>query len=305
MFNLHDVGLGNNGGSRTLVRCAETIAGLGHEVLMFTNRGNKYTWHDPVGVTFVRGNVQPDCNLAIATGYGSVNSVCKGKATHKVYYIRGFEIWTTCKARLYRSYRRLPCIVNSEWLQRMLSGLNIRAELVYPGLDFNWFTRDNREEDRGNTMGAIFSKKHKTKNHEAAIRLAEKGGFRLLMLNRDFGGGPEELRKWYNRIKVWFSPSQLEGLHNPPMEAALCGCALVSTDSLRSGTGDYAIHGKTALVYPHKELGKALVYVRRLMSGEENASGYANDLVCLLRKKIGDRVTNMKHFLNVASRRCW
>ena len=63
VFNLLDVGLGNNGGSRTIIKCGEALASLGIEVIMYSNVQSGYTWHEPKGVKFVYGDKLPKCNI--------------------------------------------------------------------------------------------------------------------------------------------------------------------------------------------------------------------------------------------------
>ena len=297
IFNLHSVGLGNNGGSRTLIRCAETLSDLGTEVIMFGH--SRYTWHTPKGITISGGSRPPKSDIAIATGYQSVSSVCGSDAGTKLYYIRGFELWQAPEEKLYESFRRLRCLVCSEWLLGRLGKHGIKATLLYPGLDFEWFYDLGRGR-RG--VGALYSNRHTTKRHKDAIAVAEMCGYGLSMLNRDIrNASPEQCREWYNGLKVWFAPTELEGLHNPPMEAALCGCALVCTDHGSSGMSDYAIHGKTALVYPAGDLETAGQYVRTLMEDEARRRELNQNMVDLLRNKIGDRKSNMTKLLEMSN----
>lgn len=297
VFNLHNVGLGNNGGTRTLIRCAETLSYLGEEVIMFSNIKNGYSWHIPKGITFVNRGNPPKSDVAIATGHRSVPSVCESDAEIKLYYLRGYETWIANKQHLFASYKRLRCIVCSEWLYNMLNKHGINVTLLYPGLDFEWFY------DLGYSrkdIGGLYSAKHNTKRHEDVITVAKMCNCNLSMLNRDIkNASPNQTREWYNRLKIWFSPTELEGLHNPPMEAALCGCALVCTDHSKSGMSDYAIHGKTAMVYPAGNLKIAKDYILILINNETERRRLNQNMVNLLREKIGDRRTNMQRLLNI------
>ena len=108
---------------------------------------------------------------------------------------------------------------------------------------------------------------------------------------------PEQQNDWYNNIKVWYSPSELEGLHNPPIEAGLAGCALLCSDHKMSGTQDYAINGETALVYPAGNLKVAAKYLGKLMSDDGLRKQLNLSLVSLLNTKIGTRENNMKKLI--------
>lgn len=296
VFNLHNVGLGNNGGSRTIIRCAETLGRLGEEVILFSNIKSRYSWHIPENVTFVNCNDSPKSDIVIATGHGSVQSVCESIAKIKLYYLRGYEVWITKPQCLISHYKKLKCIVCSEWLYNMLKKHNINATLLYPGLDFEWFY-DLDYKRKG--IGGLYSDRHTTKRHNDVITIANAIGCDLSMLNRDIKhASSDQARKWYNGLKVWFAPTELEGLHNPPMEAALCGCALVCTDHPKSGMSDYAIHSKTAMVYPARNLEIAAKYIRILLKDEDMRKELNVNMVNLLRSKICSRETNMQKFLN-------
>ncbi len=297
VFNFYGLGFGNNGGTRTIIRCAETLVELGNEVIMFSNHSNKYTWHKPIGLKFVRGSVPPKADLAIATGYGSVDSVVSSKARRKIYYIRGYETWVTSEVNLLKSYTRLRCIVNSSWLKIHLKTQGIKSDIVYPGLDWDWFHNEGVESQR--IMGALYHKKHMTKRHKDAEQVAEMVGCKLVMLNKDIRAPKVmKLKEWYSKIRVWFAPTELEGLHNPPMEASMCGCALVATDHPRSGMVDY-VNCDTAITYPARDIEAAAMAVESLLDD----SGRCKKLNCAMRslllRKIGTRTSNMKRLLEM------
>ncbi len=291
IFNLHNVGLGNNGGSRTLLLCAENLALYGDEVVMFSNHKSKYSWHKPKGIHFAYGNTQPKCDVAIATGYKSVSHVRKSNADRKYYYIRGHELWQQKHEKLVKSYKSLKCIVNSEWLQKLLAENGVDSDIIYPGLDFEWFYSEKRNRSG---FGALYHNRHKTKRHGDAVQVAVQTGWPLQMLNKHIkNASPKDTRRFYNKFLAWFAPTELEGLHNPPMEAALCGCALVCTDHPCGGMLDYARHNETALVYPARNLKVAANYLDRIMHDDALRMKLVKNMNMVLRQKIGDRITNM------------
>ncbi len=299
VFNLHKVGLGNNGGSRTLIKSAETLASLGEEVIVASNIPNKYTWEK------IKNNVQFVCNknipkgdVIIASGIGSVRSTVSSNFKKKFYFIRGFETWAAKKEVLFKSYKSLRCIVNSSWLKVMLASKGVKSNLVFNGLDFDDFYDMCGKRDY--PLGCLFHKKHKTKNYDFIKNSASAGGIPLLSLNKDIKGStPKELNKWYNSIKVWVASSQLEGLHNPPMEASLSGCGLVSTDHPRSGTTDYVVPNETALVYAHGDTVGAASQIQRMIDDDELRCRLNKNMKELLKNKIGTREQNMARFLEI------
>ena len=294
VFNLQSVGLGNNGGSRTLIKCAETLLQLGYEVTLWCS-ANNYKWSKiRVSIT----PKMPKCDVIIATGYGSVPTTVAAKVKQKFYYIRGFELWRASEKQLLHSYGSLNCIVNSEWLQKYMRSKGISAHLVYPGVDFDIFGKDT--DNRENILGGLYSKRHATKRHEDVIKVGKYLGYQVLLLNRDIvNPAPSTLRDFYNRIKVWLSPSELEGLHNCPLEAALCGSSLVATDHRNGGVSDYAIGENSALIYPARQLEIAGQCVKRLMEDSNLRARLGDNMQRLLKDKIGSRKHNMKKLVKI------
>lgn len=303
VFNLHKVGLGNNGGSRTIIKSAETLASLGQEVIISSDIRNKYTWEKIDNkIKFICGKKIPNGDVIIATGINSVRSTIDSNIGKKFYYVRGFETWAAKKETLFKSYKSLRCIVNSGWLKKMLQSKGIKSNLVFNGLDFEDFYDLNL--GRVNPLGCLFHKKHKTKNYSFVSNVAKLGEIPLMSLNKNIKSpNPSELNCWYNKIKIWVASSELEGLHNPPMEASLSGCAIVATDHPRSGTSDYVIPNKTALVYKNNNSKEALNCIRKLLSDDDKRRELNYNMVELLKGKIGTRERNMNKFISVLSRR--
>jgi len=295
IFNAHRVGFGNNGGSRTLIRCGETLSSMGNEVVMFG--ANKYSWHKPRGIKFINCSICPKCDVVVATGYRSVHSTMCTDASKKFYYIRGLELWAAKESQLLKSFKSLECVVNSQWLYGFLKEHGIQSRIIYQGVDFNRFYDLGIPRDG---MGSLFHRKHKTKRHVDANIVAGIANCSLKLLNKDIKNANDaQLNNWYNSVKVWFAPTELEGLHNPPMEAALSGCALVCSDHHRNGMADYAIDGKTALVYPARNLQVASKHVRQLLNDDDLRQKLNTNLVNLLKNKIGTRIANMRKLLKV------
>lgn len=303
VFNLHRVGLGNNGGSRTIIKSSEALAALGHEVILASDIKNKYTWETiNKNVKFIHSKVIPRGDVIVATGYDSVRSTLSSKFKKKFYFIRGFETWKAKKAELFRSYKSLRCIVNSSWLKDKLGSQGIKCDIVYNGLDFKDFY--DMGNDRQEPAGCLYHTRHKTKNYEFMRSTFQSNKIPLIALNKDIKNPkPKQLNEWYNGINIWMSASELEGLHNPPMEASLSGCGLVATDHPRSGMSDYAIHNETALVYKHGDETDASNCIKKLLSDDNIRRELNLNMVELLKTKIGTREKNMNKFAEIISRR--
>lgn len=67
----------------------------------------------------------------------------------------------------------------------------------------------------------------------------------------------------YNQSQVVLCTSEVEGFGLSSVEAMACGAALVTTDN--GGSGDYAIHGRTALVAPCGDRGALVDHVVTLL----------------------------------------
>lgn len=294
-FNVNGVGLANNGGTRTLVRCAETLRALGHDAFFFSGP-SAYTWHKH-NVPLRGGDRHPPADVSIATGCGSVASVTR-YAGPRAYYVRGLELWKMSEDRLLDGFRKLSggVFVNSAWLLDYMREHGVEAQLQYSGLDGHLFFDAGDHEFRIG-VGALRNNRHATKRNSDIDDLQARIGLEVQCLNQHIKrADPVRLNKWYNNLKVWFAPTELEGLHNPPMEAAMAGCALVCTDHCRSGMSDYAIHGRTAMVYPARDIKKAAEYVKLLLHDEALRTRLVVNLQQRLNTLIGPRAEQMELF---------
>ena len=98
-----------------------------------------------------------------------------------------------------------------------------------------------------------------------------------------------ELRKFYSSCHIWFAPTSLEGLHNVPMEAALCGCLVICGNHPRNGMlGDYVFANETAMVYSSMEEAQAMLQAPNW--------GLVEPMQSCIRERIGGREQNMKRF---------
>jgi hypothetical protein len=293
VFNLHNVGLGNNGGSRTLIRSAETLQELGVDTCFYSNTPNNYTWHR-FDVPVIRKPIK--CDVIVATGYGSVAETLRYKCDKKFYYIRGFELWQASVNRLLKSYRSLKCIVNSEWLQKILLNNHIKSELIYPGLDFDDMSNDINDS---RTLGGLYHSRHTTKRHTDIIAVAKHLGCKCLLLNRDLqNGSPQQVRDFYHTTGVWMAPTELEGLHNPPMEACLHGNVLVRTDHAKCGMEDYS-NTSNSLIYRARDIVGAAECVKQLLDDVVLRKKLRAAMVTVLQHKIGTRQKNMTRLIDI------
>lgn len=275
IFNLFNTGLGNNGGSSTIVKSANTLVDLGCEVIIADTGKNKHTWTPLKAKHLVVNDIYhiPHADVIIATGFNSVHATVKApkECGKKFHWIRGFELWNTSKEGLI-DILKLPTykMVNSICLRKLLDMYNISSELIRPGYDFDEiYPLDIRDECRKPKIGALYNSgtKRKTKRvdwvFKAIEKLRESYVVDLLMYGSEtrVEHSPNNLisyyineptietkNKLYNLCDIWIAPTELEGLHIPPAEAMLTECPVVGTDAQLNGMEDYLIHGDSGLV---------------------------------------------------------
>lgn len=298
-FNSLYSGLGNNGGTRTVIKCCEALRKLGHDCDIIATVDN-FTWfkHKPP-IKYI----SKDLDAVIAVACTDVHSTLKISTPVKAWYIRGHENWTMSNQKLRELYNSdVLNIVNSRGLQQLLAAYGADSKVVYQGIDFElWENRELRPKDKIR-IGCLYQQK-KTKRWKDFVKLAETlgtknyeyVGFGMSERRDPFltrfwrNASNEDLNNVYSSCHIWFAPTELEGLHNVSTEAALCGCLIVCSDAPMNGMGfDYAFDGNTAMVYRAGDVDHAAELI-------ENPNWDCIERMdnCL-RHSIGTRENNMK-----------
>ena len=126
LFDLRNVGLGNNGGSLTLIKSGNTLQDMGLEVYFIDSGKNKHTWEklECEHIIASKNGHIPDADFIIATGYKSVAKTVStpGRCGHKAHWIRGWETWQYPPKKIVAYVLKAPTIklVNSLGLKRKL-----------------------------------------------------------------------------------------------------------------------------------------------------------------------------------------
>jgi len=269
VFNLVKCGLGNNGGSLTVVRSANALVDLGHEVFIIDSMKNQHTW-TPLKAKHIipkRNGILPRSDVVIATGYETVPSSLMYPASLRVHWLRAWETWKMSEPEIVGRVLQVPLIkiVNSSGLQKKLEKYNVKSFIIRPGNDLDECFPMNIRSHSEIVIGGLYHRKHRTKRDFWVVQTSSylKKKYRnvkLYMLgiyhnphyneiDRYFRE-PEESKKniFYNKVSIWLSPSTNEGLHIVPQETMLTECPVVTTDAPLAGTEDYIQHGKTGLV---------------------------------------------------------
>lgn len=313
-FNGITSGLGNNGGTRTILLCQRVLEELGHRCDFVAGVDN-FTWFDHKPII----NYLPeDLDVLIAVACTDAAYSLNIDYPKRAWYIRGHENWSMSNENLGHLYRdpRILNIVNSKGLQNLLKKeYHADSVVVYQGVDFEmWKDRNLRKNNDKIRIGCLSSKRHVTKRWEDFKKLAKILGhdkYEYVAFGyeerRDsfldfFVQNPshERLLNFYSSCHIWFAPTELEGLHNPAIEAALCGCLVVASDNPLNGMVlDYAFNNETAMIYYARDITHA---ARKIRSSRWNLVPAMKKCI---RTKIGSRKENMKKLVRYLEEEKW
>jgi glycosyltransferase involved in cell wall biosynthesis len=215
----------------------------------------------------------PDADAIFATGWATVRSVLelpqtKGK---KCYMIQGYESYHAQKDLVDATWRApLHKVVIAKWLVDVGKELGCSDVHYIPNaIDQGRYRLDRPIEGRPRQVSMVFSTvpvKGSVDGIEALGIVHEKYPDVKVVL---FGLSPAQswIPKWaeyhrnppqdfiveeiYNKSQIFVGSSWVEGFSLPPAEAAACGCAVVTTDSL--GIREFIEQGVTGLVSPPKD----------------------------------------------------
>ena len=274
-FDLVNCGLGNNGGSLTIVESAVELAKLGNIVTIIDSGRNKLTWTDLGNVDHIIIKDErdiPDADVIVATGYKTVSHVCSlpRRCGIKFHWLRGWETWNYPEELIISKILNTPTIkvVNGICLQEKLEKYNYSSYLIRPGYDiWDYFPLefDGQRMKDVFIIGGLYNegKKRSGKRTDWIFKcyekLKDKDRFVQLFMFGSEGKpsnvncyhsnpDPELKNKIYNMCSVWLAPTELEGLHIAPAEAMLTNCPVIGTNAEMSGMKDYLINGVNGLV---------------------------------------------------------
>ena len=313
VFNCLRSGLGNNGGTRTLLKCQESLVRLGHKCVIVATT-DKFDWFHHIHPSSIIPN---SYDAIIATACTTVNETIQSRILNKFWYIRGHETWVPgynedVINNMYTN--KLIKITNSKWIQNHITNLGNKCYLVHQGIDFDsWSNLKLRNHQDKITIGCLYSSKESKgwkdfkilasilgKNFSyISFGIKDKG--QVISKNTwltEYESNPDNktLNKLYSKCHYWFVPTMLEGLHNPPMEASLCGCKIIVNDCERNGTIDYCIPWTTCLIYPHGNIS----YAAEIIQKDETFDIHMVDAMnTQLREQIGNREENMLKLVKI------
>jgi len=304
-FNGVGCGWGNNGGTQSLFRMAIALSAIGHEVEVWSDSGNQFTWFDLPSkyVKYRKTTLKkaPAVDVLIASGAATVNSTFHyPRKRIGVNWVRAIETWTMSKKKLFAQYALpMPLWVNSEWMRNYISNTIGRNDIsvIYPGIPFEQFYLV-APKSMTFTIGYLYSKKARKRwDWCVAIQKAFPQCRHFVFGNAKENSDDLHVdrylcrpsykakRNLYSQCHVWFAPTDSEGLHIPPMEAALCGATVVGNAMHSAGLEDTCIHKETALMFKTKKT--ACSNIKHLMANPTERKELNARHVKVIREKIG------------------
>jgi len=213
--------------------------------------------------------VRHKTDIVVATSWRTADFVARFPIAdeNKYYLIQSCEDWDGPKAQVLGTWKLpLQKIVISKDLLKVAEQLKETATLIPYGLDPQEFGIDILPKNRSRIIAGMLFHQGAVKGTQDGIRALHLVHEKIPNLTvRLFGvyHTPHNLAPWmtyqqlptrkqlrelYNQCQIFLSPSLVEGLALPPLEAMLSGTALVATEI--GGHTDYAEEMKTALLAP-------------------------------------------------------
>jgi len=322
IFDLRKTGLGNNGGSSTLIKSGNTLVDMGHEVTFADSMNNRHTW-TPLKARHKKIKTDgqlPDADAIIATGYKSVGPTINApsRCGIKMHWIRAWEHWQMTDDKIVKKVLKVPTIklVNSICLQKKLKHYDTESYIIRPGYDYDQIFPKHIRGGKKVIIGGLYregvhgNRKRtewlfqtvrilKTSDQDIEFWLfgSESKPKSFLVDHYLQSPSAENKNDFYNKVDVWMAPTMSEGLHMPPAEAMLTECPVVATNAELSGTQDYVIHKQTGLVSKNI-LDDFIRKVGFMVKNKDDRIKMGKEA----RKKIislGDRKENMKRLTDL------
>jgi hypothetical protein len=205
---------------------------------------------------------------------------------------------------MYRMLRKFKgeIICNAGWLVDKLAGKGIKSELCFAGLDIEfWLGTPSSTSDYPLTIGCLYHPM-KSKQWDWFRQLATLAPDHMyfafgnertkspFISHFEIRPTQKDLRAFYEHCDIWFSPSKLEGFHNPPAEAALSGCLCICLDRPSAGVSDWASDETCHMVSSPAQAAEAL---QRPDFGKVEKAQRA------IVEKVGTRERNMKRLVQL------
>lgn len=231
----------------------------------------------------------PETKLIIATAWQTAYFVNNFSKVHKSipYYLiqhsedePSFSGENSINAKKTYDFNFKKIVINEKVYNRFKSENPL---FFHVGIDNNFYKLINSFEDRGYIMFPI--RNNESKGAKYAIETIEKlldnnKNIKIIAFgdfNRDELPPPIQdkyyylpsrkvLRELYNKSIIFVSPSIVEGMSLPPLEAMSCGCAIITSDN--GGINEYIQDGVNGLICPIKDSNCLYEKIKFLLENE-------------------------------------
>jgi hypothetical protein len=296
IFDASVCGLGNNGGSQTVVKSVKILREFGVNAMIYTNL-NKFTWES--SQEFLIDQIE-DCDRLVyvsRSDFMDSHNIIDPKKS--VYWARGIETWQYPDSIFIPALRdrldlgmRLVC--NSQGLAEYYRAFKIESSVCYAGIDSNIFC--DKEGERGKIIGCTYTPKPSKNFNDFLNLLPLLPEYNFLSYgiplfshrNISFCYNPDlqTKQRLYHAAKYWLCPTISEGFHNVGIEALMSGCILIRRDNKNCGMLDYS-NEKNSIIYKNVE------EIPTLMDKFKPQ---------LYKIDLQNRYENMKRFIDVLSK---
>ncbi len=299
IFNAQTSSINNNGGSKTLLRSAETLDSLGHNTSVIS-RVNYFTWFKPKCeiLSLAPKYIHPETVFVAVSVMDLENTTQFYRMYKRVWYARAWAVWVNGEQWLIDQSKKFvnaggKIIVNASWLvDQFKDKCDIDVELCFAGLDLDYWKKS--KQDDVYTIGAMKYERHKTKRSDLIEKLKShiikenKYSFYTMGIDSDYGNS--QVRDFYSCCDIIFTPTELEGFHNVGAEANLCGCLVFCNRMPSNGMGDYAT----------EETAECFSGWDELLSKLKNPDfSKVPKMQKVLRERVGSREENMTKFVEL------
>jgi len=313
-FNGVGSGWGNNGGTQSVFRMADALADEGVDVELWSNHPSKFTWFKPkakLRTTSLQD--APWVDVLINTGCESTEPTYNYPRKNKgIQWLRGHETWAFSEDKLLSLYALdMPLWVNSERLAGLIRKTGRDPEIQYCGIPIDQFYNVEIEKEKDFLhVGALWSEKPMKRSNEI-VEISQRTDMKdikwwIFGSSRRPKGMPRGTtyyeqphmsmkRMLYSACDVWIATTINDGLHIPPMEAALCGATVVANDIPSAGSMDYCIDGVTGLTFSN--IDQAASGINKLRYDVDMRSGLNESMRKLIELKIGTVRQNAKKMI--------
>lgn len=304
LFNALVCGLGNCGGARTILLCQQELIKLGHRCSVAARVDNFMWFNHKQVINYIPNDTDVIINVSAKDYMVTRNS----NVPKKYAWWRAHENWSNTEGYLRRCYldKEVKNIVNSVGLQKRLLTYDAESVVVYQGVDIDeWKDLKLRPKDKIR-IGCLYSSRD-IKRWKDFVELSELLGnikyeyvavgtskCKDIFLSKYLQNPSHDyLNSLYSSCHIWMSPVTSEGLHNPPMEAALCGALVLCSDCITNGMILDYVFNNTAMIYNQGSIEQAARLVRY-----PNWSLVSN-MQEHIKSKIGTRRYNMMKLIKI------